>query len=227
MPQDPVFFVVALIVILLSLAIHEFAHAKMADLAGDPTPRIYGRVTLNPLNHLDPVGTIMIILTTFSGFGIGWGKPVPMDPRKMRNPRWDHFAAVAAGPLSNLLQAAAYALILRVMLMSRTVGAQDLYSAIGPGGASAVLSFLLLGVMVNIGLCLFNLIPLGPLDGHWLLGTFLSEPARLKWYLWNRQVGGFVFLGLVLIGQLVPSLDLVGKILGPLHALVFKFFLGI
>ena len=91
------------IVIFFGLGLHEYAHAKFADLAGDPTPRYYGRVTLNLFKHFDLLGAIMIAFTAISGFGIGWGKPVPMDPRKMRNPRWDHFVAVAAGPLSNLL----------------------------------------------------------------------------------------------------------------------------
>src|SRR5688500_10381483 len=97
--QSPPGMLAAAIVILFAIGLHEYCHAKFADMAGDPTPRYYGRVTLNLFNHFDPLGTIMIIVTMLSGFGIGWGKPVPMDPSKMRNPRWDHFVAVLAGPL--------------------------------------------------------------------------------------------------------------------------------
>ena len=77
----------SLIVIFFAIGLHEYAHCKMADVAGDPTPRYYGRVTLNLFKHFDPVGTMMIIITTLYGFGIGWGKPAPMDARKMKNPR--------------------------------------------------------------------------------------------------------------------------------------------
>jgi Zn-dependent protease len=94
---------VALVVIILSLSLHEFGHAKFADMAGDPTPRSMGRVTLNPIAHLDPLGFLMICIMVFSGVGLGWGKPVMVRPDKMRNPRWDHFASVLAGPLMNFV----------------------------------------------------------------------------------------------------------------------------
>jgi Zn-dependent protease len=81
--------VIWILAILLSLAVHEYAHAKYADWAGDPTPRSQGRVTLNPIAHLDPLGTILIIFMAFSGYGIGWGKPVPVNPGYFRSPRRD------------------------------------------------------------------------------------------------------------------------------------------
>jgi Zn-dependent protease len=163
------FKLISFLVICLSIAIHEFAHAKFADLAGDDTPRMLGRVTLNPLKHLDPMGTLFMAITVFSGFGIGWGKPVPMRPERMKNPRWDHFAAVAAGPISNLLQACLYAVILRVVLMA------------GPQSFPLLVMFCLIGVIINVSLFLFNLIPLGPLDGHWLIGLLMPEKYRLPW----------------------------------------------
>src|SRR5687767_5609239 len=101
MPNDPSTIVIMIIVLLGSIALHEFAHAKSADSYGDDTPRLMGRVTLNPLAHLDPLGTVMVIVTVISGFGIGWGKPVMVDPRKMENPRWDHLFSVLWGPLTN------------------------------------------------------------------------------------------------------------------------------
>lgn len=182
------------IVIFLAIGLHEYAHCKMADLAGDPTPGIYGRVTLNLTKHFELLGTLMICFTMLSGYGIGWGKPAPMDPRKMRNPRWDFFAAVAAGPITNLLQACVFAAGIRLL------------AAEGAHGVPSVLFYLLFyGVLVNIGLFVFNLIPLGPLDGHWLIGLLMPEPMRYAWNKFNRQVGGLLLLAIVFLGR--PVLD--------------------
>lgn len=202
------------IVIFFGLGLHEYAHAKFADLAGDPTPRYYGRVTLNLFKHFDLFGAIMIAITAISGFGIGWGKPVPMDPRKMRNPVWDHFIAVAAGPISNLLQAVVWALMLR-LIFAGILPANEFFAILCT-----------FGVSVNLSLCFFNLIPLGPLDGHWLVGTFLPEPARTKWYLWNRQVGGFLLLGIVILGQF-SGVSLISRVIGPPIRFFFKLLVGV
>jgi Zn-dependent protease len=224
---DPTIFFTTIVVILLSLAIHEFAHAKLADVAGDPTPRVYGRVTLNPIAHLDPAGTIMILLSSMSGYGIGWGKPVPMNASRMKNPGWDHFVAVAGGPISNLIQAAVYALILRYLLTSGQVQVVDVYRTFLQEPAEFAALFLTTAVRINLALCFFNLIPLGPLDGHWMLGTFMPEPTRLKWYLWNRQVGGFVLILVVIIGQMNPEINILGMLLGPVVFSMFQFFTGV
>jgi len=219
LPQtEPQVLLTIIVVILLSLSIHEYAHAKLGDLAGDPTPRIYGRVTLNPIAHLDPAGTVMILLTVFSGFGIGWGKPVPLNPTRMKNPRWDHFVAVLGGPMSNLFLAALSALILRFLTLSSD-GAAAVPEVLGV--------FLKAMVLINLTLCFFNLIPLGPLDGHWIVGTFLPEQARVKWLTWNRQVGGFVLLLVVFGGQLIPEINLIGKILRPAVSALYQFFTGL
>ena len=175
-----------LLVIFFAIGIHEYCHAKFADLAGDPTPRAMGRVTLNLFKHFELLGTIMILITAFAGYGIGWGKPVLMDPRNMKNPKWDHFIAVLAGPMSNLVQAAIYAVILRLL-----------------GDAIFTVPFLtyffFFGVLINVSLFVFNLIPIGPLDGMWLFGTFLPDKARISWTRFNLSVGQFLFLALVLI----------------------------
>src|ERR1019366_9552901 len=115
---DPQVALAQIIVLFFGIGLHEYAHCKFADLAGDPTPRYYGRVTLNLFKHFDPIGAMFILFTVLGGFGLGWGKASPMDPRKMRNPRWDWFIAVIAGPLSNVLQAVIYAMVLRVTLRS-------------------------------------------------------------------------------------------------------------
>jgi Zn-dependent protease len=177
--------VIRLLVIFVAITVHEFAHAYVADLAGDPTPRMMGRVTLNPLKHLDPLGTVFIVLTVVWGFGIGWGKPVLVRTEKMRNPRWDNFGVSIAGPISNVLQAVIFAMILRTLLAA---GFE----------LQPLVRMMSVGVSVNVALAVFNMIPLGPLDGHWILGAFLPEPMRTQWYQFNRGVGSILLLGLVL-----------------------------
>ena len=204
------------IVIFLAIGIHEFAHCKMADLAGDPTPSFYGRVTLNLTKHFEPIGTIMILFTSLTGLGIGWGKPAPMDPRKMRNPKWDFFAAVAAGPISNVLQAAVYALILRLAIMAQMPLVDGTF----------LTELLINGVLINLSLCFFNLIPLGPLDGHWLLGTFLPERTQIKWHMFNRNMGTPLLIMIVLFGQ-ISGTSILSKVIGPPTFAVFRFFTGL
>lgn len=216
-PIEPTEFLAILVVVLVAIGIHEYAHAKLADAAGDPTPSFYGRVTLNLFKHLDPIGTIMIIFTAIAGVGIGWGKPVPMNPAKMRNPRWDHFIAVLAGPLSNVLQAMLYAMALRVVGMLYPVTIDD-----------PIVLILFAGISVNIGLCLFNLLPIGPLDGMWLASAFMKDPFRFKWVRWNLTVGQFVFLAVVIISQLNRNgpLDIIGTVLVPFKKALVGLLLG-
>jgi Zn-dependent protease len=197
------------IVLFLGIGLHEFAHCKFADMAGDPTPGSYGRVTLNLFKHFEPIGTFMMIMTTMTGFGIGWGRPAPMDPKKMKNPRWDFFAAVAAGPITNLLQAIAYAMILRTLKPS--LGEDDFLSAL-----------LLYGVLINLGLFMFNLIPFGPLDGQWLVGMLLPEKARWRWFKFNI---GFGIPGLFVIVLILQTTH-VSLVSGPVTYL-FNLLTGI
>ncbi len=157
-------------------------------MAGDPTPGIYGRVTLNLTKHFEPIGTIMIILSSISGFGIGWGNPAPMDPRKMKNPRWDFFAAVIAGPLCNIAQATVWGILFRIFVNT---------------GNMFLVGLTFQGVLINLVLCFFNLIPLGPLDGHWLVGLLMPEKPRFYWYKFNRTVGTIALLFIIIGSQTV------------------------
>lgn len=176
--------VTQVIILFLAIGLHEYAHCKFADMAGDPTPRLYGRLTLNLTKHFEPVGTIMMVLSSISGFGIGWGRPAPMDARKMRNPRWDHFLAIAAGPVSNLVQAAIYGFLFKLAVETHV------YEQLPYDFSGQVFRMLLpLGVFINLELFLFNLIPFGPLDGHWLVGQLLPDKQALQWYRLNRQIG--------------------------------------
>ncbi|CAN5594882.1 site-2 protease family protein [soil metagenome] len=199
-------FWITMLVLVLSIGLHEYGHAKFADLAGDPTPRMMGRVTLNPIKHLDPVGTIFMVISSLAGVGIGWGKPVMVNPDKMRNPRWDHFVSVAAGPAMNLLLAFVSALLFRVF---------------GQSAGGYVSMFLFTSVIVNVALMIFNLIPLGPLDGHWIVGAFLPDRQRAAWYQFNRGIGTIFFLLLVLL----PGRPL-SHLMGPGISKIALFLLG-
>ena len=183
---SPEFALAQAIVLFLGVGLHEYAHCKFADMAGDPTPSYYGRVTLNLTKHFEISGVIMMVLSSLVGFGIGWGKPAPITPAKMRHPRVDTFIAVAAGPLSNILQAVIYAFVLRLLIRGGAVP-DDPYI----GHPDFIVRLCMLGVLSNLGMALFNLIPFGPLDGHWLVGELLPDKQRYYWYRFNRQIIGF------------------------------------
>jgi len=171
-----------IVIVLLSISVHEFAHCYVTDTLGDDTPRSLGRVTLNPIKHLDPLGTVMIFIMSFSGYGIGWGKPSPFNPDNFKNPRRDRMLTALAGPLSNI----AIALI--------AVGA---FQALAIFDINA--DFLSMVVLINICLAFFNLLPIFPLDGHHVLGYFLPDNARA---VLDSPIWGFVFLAIVLIPKL-------------------------
>jgi Zn-dependent protease len=184
-----------LLSLLIAIDVHEFAHAWMANELGDPTARYQGRLSLNPLVHLDPMGTMMMLFSLFSGFGIGWGKPVPVDPRYLRKgPRVGMGLVAAAGPLSNLVLAAIVAVPLRLGLtMSRSL-----------------LNLLLTVISVNIIIALFNLLPIPPLDGASILRGILST-IRAPWAYRISDAfdrigtqGYMIFVLLILVDQILP-----------------------
>jgi len=165
-----------------ALTFHEFAHAYSAYRLGDPTPKMQGRVSLNPLDHLDPLGTLMILFAP-----IGWAKPVNINPRNFRDPEKGIFISSAMGPLSNLVQGTIWGLILRVTT-----------PALLPPD-SLVVIFLVWVTLINFVLALFNLIPLGPLDGQSVLEYFLSPQAKMKF----RRLNQYAFP--ILIGLIMAS----------------------
>lgn len=201
---QPLAFVFLLLAILIALVLHEFFHAWAADRLGDPNPRLAGRVSLNPLRHLDPWGTLLIILT-----GFGWGKPVQFDAYNLKDPVKDGALIAAAGPSSNLLLAFIVALILRFL----------------PLGANIYfLSFLITLFSVNLSLGVFNLLPIYPLDGHHILRVFLSENLRHGYDFFNKRWGMIVaFLFILPIFGAAP----VNYVLVPAINFLQKLFLGI
>ena len=196
-------------VLLISLTIHEAAHAWTADRLGDPTARALGRVSLNPIVHIDPIGTLLLpIIAAISHLPlIGWAKPVPVNIRNLRDPRRDFMLVAAAGPISNLLQAVVAALLLRVLT-----------GATSPGPASALVNGLFLAVEINLLLAFFNLIPVPPLDGgNVLLG--LLPPNLAVAYSRIRQYGFLVLYALLFTGVasalIMPPTDFFMRILLP------------
>lgn len=177
------------IVLIIAVTIHEFAHALAADRAGDPTPRSQGRLTINPADHLDPVGTIMMALSSAVGIGIGWGKPVQYNPYNLKRPRWDQIRIALWGPISNILQALIFAGLLRLDDKMNWLGTND-----------AAFHLLNIAVYVNLTLAVFNVIPIPPLDGSKVLSGILSLENAQRYERFTSQWGLILFGILIFTG---------------------------
>jgi Zn-dependent protease len=178
---------ISLIVLLFSLTIHETAHAWTADRLGDPTARLLGRISLNPLVHADPIGTVVFpVIAALSHVPlIGWAKPVPVNARHLRSPRRDFVLVAAAGPASNLLLALAAAVLLRLVPVSPvTIGE--------PNVSAPLASFLAQLKQINVLLAVFNMIPIPPLDGGNVLAGLL--PRQLAFAFNAIRPYGFLLL---------------------------------
>ena len=204
---DPLSIALGFGVLLISLTIHEAAHAWTADRLGDPTARRLGRVSLNPLVHIDLIGTVVLpLIAIVSNLPlIGWAKPVPVDMRNLRHPMRDFAIVAAAGPISNILQAIVAAMVLRLMF------------AAGPV-SSIPFEVLRIYIVTNLLLAFFNLIPVPPLDGgNVLMG--LLPPRVAASYAQLRQYGFFVLYALMLTGIasaiVLPPTRLLMRILLP------------
>lgn len=194
------------VVLLIAFTIHELAHAVTADRLGDPTPRRMGRITLNPLKHLDPIGTILLLLV-----GFGWAKPVLINPMNLRgNPRVAMGIVAAAGPISNIIMAVLGALVIRS-------GVVNLQGA----AAMSVGMFLFVFVQINLILAFFNLIPVPPLDGSKILFAIL--PDELVYQL--RPLEQYGFLILMALIFFVPSA--LGILVGQPTQAALRWLLGI
>jgi Zn-dependent protease len=179
-------FALILFTIVLSLTCHEYGHAITAKWFGDDTAEKAGRLNLNPLNHIDPMGLLMVVM-----IGFGYAKPVPVSPRNFTKP-WADGVVAFAGPLVNLLLAV---LAVNLFFLGRDHGVTFLQ-----GDGQAI--FLLFMAQINLLLMLFNLIPLGPLDGHYILPWFLPKRLRYPYHQFNARYGNWLFLGLILLSIL-------------------------
>jgi Zn-dependent protease len=177
---------IALIVLLFSLTVHEMAHAWTADRLGDPTARLLGRVSLNPIVHADLIGTVVFpLLAMVSGVPlIGWAKPVPVNTRQLRHPRRDYMLVAAAGPASNLVMAIGAAVLLRALPISPVTLGE-------PNVSAPVAALLGQALRLNVLLAVFNMIPIPPLDGGNVLSGLL--PHRVA-YQFNAIVRPYGFL---------------------------------
>ncbi len=195
-----------LIVFIFSVMVHEVTHGFVAERLGDLTARLAGRLTLNPLKHIDPIGSVvlpLLLVVTNSPFIFGWAKPVPYDPRNLKNPRLGGGLIAAAGPLSNFLLAAVFGLLLRFLPVS-----------------GEMVPFLALIVYVNILLAVFNLIPIPPLDGSKVLWAILpSAPALDRFPIVLEQYGFILLILLLLSGGL--------SLLTPIINSLFQLFTGV
>src|SRR5580693_6464093 len=204
-----------MIAFLFAISVHESAHAWTASRCGDPTARMLGRVSLNPIRHIDLFGTIILpLVAAISGIPLlGWAKPTPVDPRNFRNPVMDDILTSVAGPVSNFIVATGALLLLGGISLSSVSGHTLVMGLVGgDNGASsdsalAPVAVLLFELMfINIVLAVFNLIPVPPLDGSHVLRHFLPDSARMVY----DRMGFFALLALV---YLAPGL--ISGLIGP------------
>lgn len=174
--SNPLLFIVWAVGLVLAISIHEFSHALLADRLGDPTPRSHGRLTLNPLSHLDPLGTLALLF-----LGFGWGRPVMFDPYNLRSPRRDSAIIAIAGPISNLIFATLLSLVVHFVP--------------GIGIFATVFGII---IIMNITLAIFNLVPVFPLDGEKILGGLLPPNLYEEFSSIMRQYGTIILILMLL-----------------------------
>mgnify|MGYP001349515887 FL=1 len=218
------------IVLLFSLTIHESAHAWTANWLGDPTARSLGRITLNPLVHVDPIGTVLLPLIAFSTGApiIGWAKPVPVNVANLRNDRSDFVWVAAAGPISNLVIALAGALMMRLLAVWATnvdvLGGQPSFLSYDLAGLSGpvirIFQLANLVVQINLLLAVFNMIPIPPLDGGNVLGGMLPMWLGEPYDRLVRPYGFLLLYALLLTGTL-------GAIIGPPYLFLSRLLMSV
>jgi len=199
--SSPFEFAGLLLALVTAISWHEAAHAFMAHRLGDDTPKLAGRLTLNPLAHLDPIGSLFLLI-----FGFGWGKPVQINSTKFKNPAVDEFKVAIAGPLSNIVLAVAFGLSLRLL---------------GSAISQSIFELLSVFVFINLVLAVFNFLPIPPLDGSKLLRLVVP----FETYLMIEQLGFPILVGLLLLSAVgIPIFNT--AVLGPTTVL-FQVITGI
>ena len=196
--QSPIIFVAFIVGLVLAISVHEYAHAWVAYRSGDPTAQMNGRLTLNPLAHLDPIGTLFLFLV-----GFGWGKPVPINPSYFHN-RSDELKVAIAGITANIILAFILAIPLRIALL--TGHSID---------SNVILSFLDILVDINLVLAAFNLLPIFPLDGSHFIEYFLDDYGRMAF----QQYGPYILLFLLIFDR-ISSFSILTTIIEPIIRLL-------
>lgn len=196
--------------VIFAITVHEVAHGWVANRLGDPTARMLGRLTLNPIKHIDPIGTVLVpaVLLALGGFMFGWAKPVPVTAQNLKNPRRDMAIVAAAGPAVNLIMAVLWALVARFaqFLPSESLAMPLTYMGFA-------------GISINILLAVLNLLPIPPLDGGRVVSNLLPPRASAQ-YDQIEPYGFFILLGLIITGAL-------GYLLGPPYALLQSLIVAV
>ena len=199
---------------LISIMCHELTHGLFSYLLGDPTPKEQGRLSLNPIKHLDPIGTLCLIL-----FGFGWAKPVMVDPRYYKNPKWGMALVALGGPLANFIIALLSGLVLTLIQLhapyTQTI--------------EIIFNFFLYLMLINIGLGVFNLIPIPPLDGSKIIGAVLPDNAYNQ-YMKYQKYGMIFILGLLILLDVLEALgypSLLNELLNIIINFISNFWLKI
>ncbi len=200
--------------ILFALAFHEYCHGWVANRLGDPTAKMAGRLTLNPISHLDPIGTIMLFIVHF-----GWAKPVPVNPMNLRDPKKDMLWVSLAGPGSNMLLALGFGLLVRVF------GMPGFHLGAHSGAMQLLQIMLVYGVIINLALAVFNLIPIPPLDGSKILHAVLPYQYEQQ-YARFEQFGPILLLGLIALGYF-GGFPIFWSFMHPFISFFSKLFAGV
>ena len=199
--SNPAEFLLLVPPILFALTVHEWSHGYVAMRLGDPTARLLGRLTLNPLAHLDPLGTILLLLPPH----FGWAKPVPVDDRYLSHPRRDMMWIAIAGPISNVLLAIVFGTALRLLPLGQLQSSGHM--------GSAGVYMLAMSVQLNLMLAAFNMIPIFPLDGSRVLAGLLPAAQAERYHAFDSY-GPMLLLGLVLLGSL-SGVSVIGFLVSP------------
>ena len=201
-------------IIILALSVHETAHGFVASKLGDPTAKNFGRLSLNPAKHLDPLGFLCMI-----AFGFGWAKPVPINTRYFKKPKRDMAISAIAGPISNLLLAIVFAGLLKIFLLIS--GAVTVTGTLGFNMMRFCYILLSLGIQLNITLAVFNLLPIPPLDGSKILYMFLPPNLLYKFMDYERYIS-LILLLLLAVGVLTVPLSFISNLLLTLIYFIFQ-----
>lgn len=219
MDLNPAELLIRVPMVLLALTVHEFCHAYFAYRMGDPTAARQGRLTLNPIKHLDPLGTICLMFAP-----IGWAKPVPVDPLNFRDRRMGDLVTSIAGPGSNLVLAVLFAVIVRGLVYAVHNTSVDEHPQLARFAELAVEMFWI-GIFINVGLAVFNCLPIYPLDGYHV--TLQLIPARSQQgFADTAMYGPFMLLGVIVLSR-ASDQDILGRLIDPVIRLLVVYVAGV